>query len=218
MNTLEQAIPAKIWQVKLVQKTDPEYQQAFLLAQQVYKQRYQAELHNEPPSYFVYLESETDQPNTQNVKACMSCVPINNGTQLFSERYLDLPIEQYLATQTPREKIIEIGSFSSFGDPFSTWNLMRSGVFIGHLVHKWSYALVTVTPQVASMLKRCLIEFVQIGQATSVNFSLAEKALWGNYYDQNPTVCVIDIHASLLNNIPSMVSSSELALSISGQR
>ena len=125
------------WKVILVEQGHPHYDSAFKLAQAVYKNAFGASLQKPSPGYFVYLESEDSQ---EMVKACMSGTPIRNGTKLFSERYLDYPVEHYVSTPTAREKILEIGSFSSLGDPFSTRQLMIFSTFIGYMVHNSIFA------------------------------------------------------------------------------
>lgn len=112
---------------------------------------------------------------------------------LFTEQYLDAPIEHVLAAtgmQTKREDLAEIGHLFAESRPA----LMQLFLLIAQGLHqlRMSTLVFTATTDVRRLLKRHGICLVPIASADPTR--LGDKAAaWGRYYDTRPEVCVMSL-------------------------
>lgn len=153
------------WNVRLVGPEDPAFEKAFLLAQQNYKHFYDADLLKKPANYLIYEEFSEGAKSSNvksHVKACMSCTGASQTQRLFSEIYLKNPVEEYIASKPERERVMEIGSLASVGDPYSTKQLIRASTVLTFLQYKWEYSLITITPVVENILQTCQISYSKL--------------------------------------------------------
>lgn len=206
------------WTVRLVGPESKAFAQAFALAKQNYRYFYQAELLNPAENYLVFEEFEQHSEQSGKVKACMSCTGASQERSLFSEMYLDQAIEKYIEPNPERERIMEIGSLASIGDPYSTLHLIRASTVLTCFQHKWEYALITITPVVEKLLNDCQIVYRSIAKADIEKLPKEQHQQWGSYYQQNPKVCIIDVKSSLYNHLNSLVDYPELSISVAGIR
>lgn len=200
------------WNVRLVGPEDPAFEQAFALVKQNYQVFYGANIIKPAARYFVFQEQPTNQ-----IKACMSCTEAH-FQRLFSEIYLDKPVEQYLPHETGRKQIIEIGSMASVGDPYSTQQLTRISTMLGYMQFKWEYALITSTPVVNQLLQDCGMHFYAIEKASVDKLPQEDRNRWGRYYESQPKVCLIDLKASLTNHLNSLMEYPNLSIAVDGSR
>lgn len=113
--------------------------------------------------------------------------------QLFTEQYLDEPIETLLSAHglpAARGDIAEIGHLFAESRPA----LMQLFLLIAQGLHqlRMSTLVFTATSEVRCLLKRHGICLVPIAVAEPGR--LGEKAVaWGRYYDTRPEVCVMSL-------------------------
>lgn len=118
----------------------------------------------------------------------------------FLEQYLDSPIEQNVSKiagrPVSRRQLVEVGNLaaSCIG---SSRKLITFLVF--YLANQgYSWAVCTAVNSVRAALKRSGVNFETICQADPERIGSARKQ-WGSYYDNNPSVVVVDLHTALLS-------------------
>ncbi|MEH6559810.1 MAG: thermostable hemolysin [Marinobacter sp.] len=140
------------------------------------------------PQYYVVVQNAKDR--------ILACAGITFGEEggLFSEQYLDKPIEAILRARLGKElersNIAEIGSLTS--------HHATAGMILVNMIPMlaWCmgahYLLCTVTPQVIRMMEGCQIAFEPLEQADPDRLTEA-KELWGSYYDRVPVTGFIRV-------------------------
>lgn len=134
-----------------------------------------------------------------NPAAAVGIRRIDSG-KTFLEQYLDSPIEQNVSKiagrPVSRRQLVEVGNLaaSCLG---SSRKLITFLVF--YLANQgYSWAVCTAVNSVRAALKRSSVNFETICQADPERLGSA-KQQWGSYYDNNPSVVVVDLHTALLN-------------------
>jgi hypothetical protein len=123
----------------------------------------------------------------------VQCVAgLRDCTEPFlSERYLDQPIETVLMQATglevERRDIVEVSSLASRSQ-------IASVAFIRELIRygaslDFNWAFFTVTDRLEKILRRIELPLIELGDARPER--LADKELWGSYYDRHPKVFAI---------------------------
>ena len=150
-----------------------------------------------------YLVVEVGGRNSGVLAACSS-ISLGREQTLFSECYLQQPIEAVisnrLGTGIRRSEICEIGSLST--DPSFIPSVKRVVAyfpwFAAHVGCK--FALVTVTSYMRLAFISSGTNFTPICHADPSCLPREERTRWGRYYDFDPQTGFIDIeHLSFLN-------------------
>ena len=126
-------------------------------------------------------------------------------SRLFLENYLNHPIEEVLQTRLAqkirREDIVEVGNLSALYPGAARWLIVAvTGLLYGE---GYSWVTFTGTATLRNGFHRLGLRPVELGAATPGHLPEQERADWGSYYDQSPTVMAGDIahgyHSLLLH-------------------
>jgi len=109
----------------------------------------------------------------------------------FSERYLDLPIEQLVArttgTHPDRSVLAEVGSLAA-GRPGEVRELVCGLIaFLRNRGTRWAFF--TATARLRTFLRRAGMPLIELAAADPTRIDAAES--WGRYYQQDPRVMLI---------------------------
>lgn len=131
---------------------------------------------------------------------------------LFSEHYLDRPIEQILST--PREKIVEIGNLAPDGAGHARWLISTLNSFMVNA--GFSHVVFTAVPRLRNAFKRLNLPLTCLADASQEHLPDYEKMNWGHYYDAKPAVYVGDLMAGE-SFLSSTISTNPFQLALSKQ-
>ncbi|WDD98802.1 thermostable hemolysin [Thalassomonas actiniarum] len=154
------------------------------------------------PDEFVFMQvAESEQENYAGAYG----ITYPKFNCLFSEQYLDRPVEQIAYEITgdfvDRQHICEIGSFSSFGYKSAAYKLLET---LPHIL--WSkgmrFTLVTLTPIVEKMINKLGYTYHPVGVADITKLSAGQREKWGSYYEHKPVVFLVDILESAKSTLP----------------
>ncbi|MBE0352636.1 thermostable hemolysin [Pseudoalteromonas lipolytica] len=135
---------------------------------------------------------------------------------LFIEQYLPAPIDHFVNAK--REQIFELGNLCSTHRKatLAHFVLMNEALYQAGASH----LVFCATRKVRALLKMLGVHCNEIGVANA--YALQDPASWGSYYDNQPTLCVVDLneaHQCIINtpalfNIKQqcLLSSLELAV------
>lgn len=147
-----------------------------------YKKAYGAVI-NVNPQYFIAVYK------TPDLKELMGCAGLKFANQgdLFSEQYLEEPIERILNSKLEkninREEIVEIGALTSVSGGIGSL-IVRKIPFLAKCLGA-KYLLCTVTADVRKLMEFNNIKFVKICDSDNEKLK-SEKLNWGSYYDNQP--------------------------------
>lgn len=132
---------------------------------------------------------------------------------LFVEQYLPAAIEHFVSAK--REQIFELGNLCSTHRKATLTHF----VLMNEALYKngAAYLVFCATKKVRALLKMLGINCKEIGLANSQ--ALAEPADWGSYYENQPTICVVDLaqaHQCVLN-APALFNIKQQCLQASEQ-
>jgi hypothetical protein len=110
----------------------------------------------------------------------------------FPEHYLDAPIEriagEIAGRPVERGEIVEVTSFASRSPACSAMfvrKLVRYGQDLG-----FNFALFTVTARLGVLLRRLGLPMTELAMADAARILEADE--WGVYYEDNPSVYLIE--------------------------
>lgn len=112
--------------------------------------------------------------------------------RLFVERYLDEPIERAIRAvagePVARESIVEVGHFSGLV-PGTMRHLI---VLLAERLHREGveWVVFTGTRALRNTFRRMHLHPIRVASASPARLSALERAAWGTYYDQDPSVYV----------------------------
>ncbi|MFC4161230.1 thermostable hemolysin [Chitinimonas lacunae] len=162
------------------------WDRAVTLVKQRYLDRHAAAV--EPtPQYFVVVQDKVGR-----LLACAGLTFADTGP-LFSECYLDLPVEQVararLGVGYRREQIVEVGNLVAC-DPIAARLVVRMvPILAGSLGARLLFC--TVTDRVRGLLNACRLPFVPVCAAAAER--VGDPARWGRYYERAPQTGFIDL-------------------------
>ncbi|WP_054452475.1 MULTISPECIES: thermostable hemolysin [Pseudoalteromonas] len=118
------------------------------------------------------------------------------STPLFIEQYLPTPIEHFV--NASRQHIYELGNLCSSHRRAT----LAHFVVVNEALYNsgTEYLVFCATRKVRALLKVLGINCTEIALANS--HALLHPADWGSYYDNQPTICVVDLkyaHECILN-------------------
>jgi hypothetical protein len=134
---------------------------------------------------------------------------------LFSEQYLDHPVEQLL--QTKRAGIAEIGNLAPAGAGQARWLICAVSAFL--MGAGYTHVVFTSVPKLRNAFRRMGLPLTRLGSADAQRLPPEQRAEWGSYYQTRPAVYAGDIAAvtpallALIRSDPELMRLSELAYS-----
>lgn len=159
------------------------YAQGCSLVRDKYRATFSADV--EPhPDCFVLARSRPDAA----MPAAVAGLTFADRGGLFSERYLDAPIQTLIAGRegvpVSRDSIMEIGSLAST-ELHAGAELMRSLPMLAWCLGQ-RYSICTATQQVRRMFSRLDMEFIALRAAAIDRLDAQAQAQWGDYYSKQP--------------------------------
>jgi Thermostable hemolysin len=116
--------------------------------------------------------------------------PAGCGT-LFSEQYLDQPIERLL--QTGRDNIAEIGNLAPADTGQARWLICAVSAFL--IGCGFTHVVFTSVPKLRNAFRRMGLPLTWLAAADAGRLPPWQRAEWGSYYRHNPAVHAGDIVA-----------------------
>lgn len=116
--------------------------------------------------------------------------PAGNAS-LFSEHYLDLPVERLLAA--PRAGIAEIGNLAPASAGQARWLICTLSAFL--MGAGFTHVVFTSVPRLRNAFSRMGLPLVSLAEARRECLPAEQQAEWGTYYDCKPAVYAGDIVA-----------------------
>jgi hypothetical protein len=110
---------------------------------------------------------------------------------LFSEQYLDQPIERLL--RTGREKIAEIGNLAPADAGQARWLICTVSAFL--IGCNFTHVVFTAVPKLRNAFRRLGLPLTRLAAADGGRLPARQRAEWGSYYRHNPAVHAGDIVA-----------------------
>jgi len=111
------------------------------------------------------------------------------GQALFSEYYLDQPIEQRL--NTGRHRIVEVGNLAPANAGQARWLIGAVTAFLAGA--GFSRVVFTAVPRLKNAFSRMGIPLIRLANARSGCLPDGMAQAWGSYYKQDPAVFSGDI-------------------------
>ena len=111
---------------------------------------------------------------------------------LFSEHYLDQPVQQILQTQ--RAGIAEIGNLAPASAGQARWLICTLSAFL--IGAGFTHVVFTSVPKLRNAFYRMGLPLVRIAGADQQRLPPEERMDWGSYYDCKPAVYAGDISAA----------------------
>ncbi len=159
------------------------YAQGCLLVRDKYRAAFSADVEPRPDCFVLARTSaESAMPS-----AVAGLTYADRGV-LFSERYLDAPIERLIGDRegalVHRAEVMEIGSLASTELHAGT-ELMRSLPMLAWCLGQ-RYSICTATQQVRRMFSKLDMEFTALSVAGVERLAPETRDTWGDYYSKQP--------------------------------
>jgi hypothetical protein len=121
------------------------------------------------------------------------------ASDLFLEQYLNQPVEAVLTAAAgkpiTRNSIVEVGNLAVSAETPARQLIIALTRYLATTPMQW--VVCTVLPQLRNSFTRLGIAHHALGAARLESLALAERADWGNYYENQPTVIAINVAAAL---------------------
>ena len=116
--------------------------------------------------------------------------------RLYSEYYLDVEIEMFLAAQTglpriSRSSIVEVGNLAPANVGQARWLIATLTAYLYSSGYEW--VVFTAIPPVYNAFIRLGLSLKIHARADVTRLPPAERVQWGSYYDAGPVVCYGEI-------------------------
>lgn len=111
------------------------------------------------------------------------------GTALFSEHYLDQPVEDILRAE--RTGIVEIGNLAPASAGQARWLICTLSAFL--IGAGFTHVVFTSVPKLRNAFSRMGLPLARIADADRQRLPAHEQGEWGSYYDCGPAVYAGDI-------------------------
>ena len=109
--------------------------------------------------------------------------------KLFSEHYLDTPIEELLGVE--REKIVEIGNLAPASAGQARWLICTLTAFLGGA--GFTHVVFTAVPRLYNAFRRMGLPLQKQAAARPERLPADQVREWGSYYNSSPAVYSGDI-------------------------
>jgi hypothetical protein len=117
------------------------------------------------------------------------------SSQLFLETYLDRPIEDVLQARVGapvrRNEIVEVGNLSALYPGAARWLIVAVTALLHNEGYRW--VAFTGTSTLRNGFHRLGLPLIELGPAELTRLPEQDRADWGHYYDNSPTVMAGDI-------------------------
>lgn len=118
------------------------------------------------------------------------------GQALFSEQYLDQPLERIIAAHwgepVDRSRIVEVGNLALSNPGQARWVIAAVTLFLHAAGYRW--VLFTAVKPLINAFGRLGLDPITLAQADPRRLT-GDDQHWGSYYAGNPSVCMGDIEA-----------------------
>jgi len=168
--------------LELIDPSHPERATAEAFVQAVFKDAYDARL-----TCFYPLLMSIIWPDSRY--AAIAGVRPAGAEKLFSEHYLDVPIEALLGEQ--REKIVEIGNLAPASAGQARWLICTLTAFLSGA--GFTHVVFTAVPRLYNAFRRMGLPLLKHADARPECLSAAQVREWGSYYNSKPAVYSGDI-------------------------
>jgi hypothetical protein len=139
--------------------------------------------------------------------AAVAGIRTAGGAALFSEHYLDEPVQQILRTE--RAGIAEIGNLAPATAGQARWLICTLSAFL--IGAGFTHVVFTSVPKLRNAFYRMGLPLTQIADANQQRLPPQERMDWGSYYHCKPAVYAGDIVAATPALTRLMHSDPELA-------
>lgn len=175
-------------QLDIIHRHDILAEQARHYISTIYYKNYQATI-NPDPNIIIACRDKA----TGNLLACTGLSFSSPSQPLFSQRYLDAPLDTVVLQQTSQrllpQQVVEIGSLAS-DNPAAAADLIRLVPIIAWFMGSKAI-LCTSTRRLRKLLAFHQIPFTVLAEASPEKLSEEERQAWGSYYDQTPQTGII---------------------------
>lgn len=184
--------------IALAQRMTDAWLAAVELARKAYRDAYDADV---LPAPDLFITAHAPDPAAHDGQGrLVGCAGLTFGRPdrpLFSERYLDGPVEKVLQTRlgvtVDRRRVVEVGALAS-GERHAGREVIRLTPIISWCLGM-EYILCTATQSLMAGLARAGITFEPLSPADPSRLEPGQLAQWGTYYEQEPQVGVIPLNA-----------------------
>ena len=128
-----------------------------------------------------------------NEYAAVAGIRPAGGATLFSEHYLDQPVQHIL--QAERSGIVEIGNLAPASAGQARWLICTLSAFL--IGAGFTHVVFTSVPKLRNAFSRMGLPLAWIADADQQRLPLQERSEWGSYYDCRPAVYAGDIVAAI---------------------
>lgn len=174
--------------IEIVNRHDKQAGKSLEYISRIYHDNYNATVSPDPDIIVACKDKDSGE-----LVACTGISFAAPSQCLFSERYLDTPLDALIFQQTDhvlsRHQVVEIGSLAS-DNPNAAADFIRIVPIIAWLMGSKAI-LCTSTRRLRKLLAFHQIPFTMLAEASSTRLSPEEKVAWGSYYDQAPQTGVI---------------------------
>ncbi|WP_045857674.1 thermostable hemolysin [Teredinibacter purpureus] len=175
-------------QLKLINPMAVEWLAAVDLVRSKYQAVFDADILPNPDNFLALYDDAGE------LQACCG-ITYARGNKMFSEQYLDMPIEKAIAAncgeKVERDQVLEVGSLATHSRSAGTELMKMIPVVV------WSqgkrYAVLTATSQLARIMRQVGVPAKLIAHASSDRLSDVDREKWGSYYKTNPFVCYVNV-------------------------
>ncbi len=158
------------------------YAEAFV--QESFYKAYRARLH----SFYPILLATSDQ---QGEFSAVAGIRPAGGEKLYSEFYLDSPVEQLLGAD--RSSIVEFGNLATANAGQARWLIIAMSSFIYGA--GFTHVVFTVVPALYNAFRRMGLPLTKLADANRACLPASESTEWGDYYKSRPAVYSGDLIA-----------------------
>ena len=177
--------------IKLSRPKTPLWRACVDLVRKRYATEFGADVEPSPDAFLAVCSPESDQ-----VVAACAGITFASSRPLFSEKYLDEPIEQAIGrkfgAEPARARIVEVGSLASAVQGAGSELMRFTPLFVWCL--GMEYILCTSTSTLSGALKRLNIPFTPLQAAERGRLESAQQSRWGSYYEAAPCAGVIPLN------------------------
>lgn len=174
--------------LSLVETRDPERVTLERYIHDRFAREYDADINSFMPSLIMLHAGD-------EIHATLGIRPAGQRTRLFLETYLDMPVEEQLAsiTQLPirRDHIVEVGNLAATRPGSSAPLFGALACFLDRAGYEW--AVICATPTVQNVFSKLHIPLLRLADADPAALPAEQKHLWGSYYACHPTVMAVHV-------------------------
>jgi hypothetical protein len=182
--------------IKVLFGPSDDWSQAVALVREKYRRSFDAEVKPNPDCFIVCTVDDGIGAGASKVVACAGLRFSSEG-RLFSEQYIDEPIEQIISRvewrPASRDAIVEVGSLASIEHRAGT-ELVRVIPILTSCLGK-RYILCTITASLKLIFDAVGLDFQPIRSAEVTRLGPGEQDKWGSYYEQRPQTGYIRLDA-----------------------